>query len=407
MLVSFYKMIFDISFYFSLAAFAVAFFFGQETNPFTFVLLLVAALLAAFAEKIPLNRQLVRRVAVVLPAIAFLWEHTAPGRWELVFPWMYLGIVIWKEKLGQDYDRFRGLLKGVVWTWLLYLVCTSFRPEDGLFGLEQCVPYVILSLVSAVLLMQALRYQEGSGSTKSFEKFQIKQTVFFLAGCLLLTVGRAAQLIVFLVESVLLPLGKKLLYGIMSLIMSLFRVMPDIEFRPEQEYLDFFQGQISLPDTEGIAQDVLEGMATAQPEEKFVMDWTPYLIAAAVLVVVAVLIVLFFNSTQKQRTVEEVDEREDLDEVVETKKKLKKHSLHPDLVIRYYYREFMKKAEWAENRVYESDTTEDIAAKFLARKPMKKEEAEEITSIYRKVRYNNETATREDVARMKKNIKSL
>ena len=407
MLVPFYKIMFDISFYYSLAAFLIGLLFREETNPFTFMVLLLGALLSSLAEKMQVRGRLLSMAAVLMPAVAFLWETTKPGCIGFLVPWIYMGIVVVKEKYGQDYHSFINLCRGLVWVWLIYLIGTSFNPEGGVFGLEQCAPYIILTLMSGVMLLQNLRYQEGSGSTKTFEKFQIKQAVFFLAGSVLLTVGRVAQLILYFMEQVFLPVMRQLVQRLVAMLFSVKHVLPEVDLKPEQEYLEFFQSQVLAPDIEGIPEDVLGGMAAAQPEEQYFMDWTPYLIGFAVLVTVVVLAVLFFNSIQKQKTPDDADEREDMEELTVEKKKPKKHSLHPELVIRYYYRSFIKKAEWGSNTVEESDTTAEIADKFLCRKPLAKDAAEEITELYRMVRYSRKTVGKEASNRMKHVMKRI
>ena len=65
----------------------------------------------------------------------------------------------------------------------------------------------------------------------------------------------------------------------------------------------------------------------------------------------------------------------------------------------------MKKAETREQELLKSDTTEEIKKKYNSRTSAKTEAAEQITDVYRKVRYSGKAVTKEDASKMKSLVK--
>ena len=58
------------------------------------------------------------------------------------------------------------------------------------------------------------------------------------------------------------------------------------------------------------------------------------------------------------------DEREEILEIEKPEEKIRKRFTSPRVLVRYYYKEFMKKAESEKNRIHKADTTEDIFRKY-------------------------------------------
>ena len=100
-------------------------------------------------------------------------------------------------------------------------------------------------------------------------------------------------------------------------------------------------------------------------------------------------------------------EREDLPEEDEPKKDRRKHYFDFEKAVRRQYLEFMKKAETSGHELVKSDTTAEIKDKYNTRVSAKPENAEQITEVYRQVRYGGKTATRADAAVMKKLVNKL
>ena len=100
------------------------------------------------------------------------------------------------------------------------------------------------------------------------------------------------------------------------------------------------------------------------------------------------------------------DERETISDFAEPEAKLKKNSTSPRVVVRYYYRKFMKKAETEEKRIHKADTTDDIEKKYVLPRGSKElSNTKHIKEIYRKARYSNVIISKEDATKMKKLVK--
>ena len=98
--------------------------------------------------------------------------------------------------------------------------------------------------------------------------------------------------------------------------------------------------------------------------------------------------------------------REEILEIKEPEEKVKKRFTSPRVLVRYYYKSFMKKAESEEYQIQKADTTEDISRKYQDKHTRSNEaDVAWMKELYRKARYSHEEITKEDAANMKKMVR--
>lgn len=407
MLSTFYKLMFDISCYFTFASFLFSYMFGMETDSLVFGVFLVAALVISFGEQLPGKGSMVALGGILVPVLAYLRAETTFEMMEVLLPWIYLVIVFIKKSYGIYHEyfimRFKVLLCGLSLPVILYL----FDTAKGEPAVEVCIPYLIVFLVSGVLLLQLLRYQEGRGSKKMFERHQMKQLVAFCAVCVLLTVGNLLEL---LVNCVIKPLFLWLVSGAVGVFYFFLARLPKSsqgKFTDKSDWNEFLEETPMFKDLPKNGWSQYGEMVEQQLEETSPVDYTVLFMIAIIFIAVLLFVVMSGTVKKKKKAPAIEDEREELLETEPPMVKLRKRSVHPELVVRYYYRTFIKFVDGKKQKISRYDTTADIADKHGKMYPQKAVQVEELTEIYRKARYSGKDVTQQDATRMKNLVKGM
>ena len=183
-----YKLLFDLSLYYTLSGFYLSMLFGAEPSPWGF-LLLVAVTLTDAALRSRKRDPRAMHLTLLLPLLVLL---TRPGLRQLVqlLPaWVYLGWSLVTGQLDTDYFEFRSRFGFGMRLLLLLLPGLPFWGKLPA-ALSAALPYLILTLADGVCLLRMLREQQRKG---------LRQAVYigvFLAVCAGLTLGRAPQMLV-------------------------------------------------------------------------------------------------------------------------------------------------------------------------------------------------------------------
>ena len=406
----FYKLIYDITCFYIFTSFFFCLVFHEETNMMAYAVLLLTILLHVFSERMPFGK-VPGLLVLVLPVICLFTEDSIAAKIQFVLPWFFFIFVAIRDQYSLYYEEFKSRFKGMIIVLpVLFLFAFGFveEAEHGKAVIAQVVPFVLVFLASGVLLLQNLRFSmEGTGR-KSFERHQLVQTVVFFLFCMLITAGRLLEL---LCEHVLYPLFEYIGGSALILVYLLYEKIMLMNLRFQAEKASPIQ-QGKIPQ----ATPTLEPEAVSKFEEEIlrdsvvqevVIDKTLIVVCVAVLVAIVLFVVLLGSRKGKTKAALIEDEREVLEEAEAPAQKLKKRSIHPSIVIRYYYLRFIELANSGKVKVKRSDTTEEIREKFLLGKSEKREETKELTELYQKVRYTKENVTKEDAARMKVLMKRI
>lgn len=402
----FYKMVFDISAFYAFVCFFFGYALGYETSALSCNLFFVAAFVLAMAEQWKQKRKTAVLLAAILPAFALILEKTMLGRLEVVLLWCYFLFTIKQESYLIYYYHFLDKLKGLLWAWIIPLVLVLLDVERGILAINLAGPYFIIFLASGVLTLQAARYRATRESRKQFERYQLVQTVLFFIVAGLLTAGKIVDIVQ---RCFVKPILNFLLILLQRVLQSLGKAAAELPEMPELylQWNDFQEAKEQEEEAElFVAGNEWAEMLTEMTEQQEPMDNTPLLIALGILLAVILLAALMNSAAKRSRVTTLFVEREDLSEDEGKKKKAKKF-LHPEVAVRRYYREFMRKAEAREQTILASDTTEEIKSKYNNTAAAKEKMSEELTQIYRSVRYGRTTATYKTAAKMKQMLKNL
>lgn len=405
----FYKTVFDISVFYAYAAFFFCYAIGYETNPLSYGVFLIAALVLAISGRMQYNGKICAIIAAVIPAVTLLIENTMVGRAEVILLWAYFVFMIKQETYLIYYYHFMEKFKGFVIALILPVIFFCFNVEAGTAAANIAIPYLLIFLAAGVMTLQAARYRATGDSEKQFEKFQILQTLLFFAVCILVTVTNLLQT---LMLRLIVPAANKVVLfftnTVFSFIAGILKVTPQVQIDWGKEMEGFYeemsQEEPAEKFVEGNAWQEMISEMTGDVEEA---DMTEVFICVGIIIGVIILIALIGKSAKHSRVVALDVEREDLPEEEEPKKKKKHFFFDPEKEVRQQYCEFMKKAENGEHPLEKSDTTAQIMEKYNTRTTAKPEEAEQITEVYRSIRYGESTATKSDATTIKKLVKKL
>jgi len=410
---AFYKLVYDISCYYAFAAFFVSYGMEYNVNPLSFLVLFAACFLAVYAEKCKRFSQAVQIGAFVLPAIPFLLETNIWGKLILILPWAYLVVTVVRQGYDITYTRFKKTY--LIFLWIYVALFALFVAEDfvkGEVAMMVAGPFLVLFLGSGIFLLQMLRYQTGSGDKKKLEKYQRRQMVIFLVAAVVLTAGNIVEL---LYAYVIYPISKLVFGAVGGLLVYIVNKLgsapkPPREFgnsRNFEEYAE--QLREAQEKIESVYGPIRERMRAYDPNPKE-MDYVPVFIGIAVVASIVIFAVMLGGKRIKRKQAAIEDAREEFYDEVPVEEAIKKRSARSEIVIRYYYREFMKKSETKKHRLEASDTTNEILTKYQAWNDVTAEqtaEAKDATALYQKTRYSKEKVTRTDANRMKALVKRL
>ena len=179
----FYKIVFDISCYYTFASFFLKFALGYEISSLSMSLFLLAGLLVVGSQKISSIGRGMALLSAVVPVLFRPWGNIDYALLEFFLPWVYFVLLVYRENYGVYYANFKSLWKGLLYACIILVIVLLFDIEKGILAAELATPYFLVFLTSGVLLMQNLRFPMESTNKKAFEKYQIKQTIFFFLFC--------------------------------------------------------------------------------------------------------------------------------------------------------------------------------------------------------------------------------
>ena len=406
-----YRFVFDISCYYAIASFFLNYINGYEVNTLSFFLLIVVAFLNGFFDG--KEKGVIGKIGrFVLPLTAFLWENVWIGRMVFLLPWTYLVIRTFTENYHMGYIGFKTLFRRMLLLYFIPIaILVSFADTlVGIRSLGVTVPYLIIFVSMGIMLLQLLRHQSGTADKKIFEKYQMKQTGVFFLSSFLLTVGGVARMVGdFLYDYMVKPFMMTVL-GVVNYTSYVIESLTSDQTTQNkmQSYTHYVQSQDYDTTLEYMEEGILNDVPkNPKPPADYVpMDVTIF----AVLFGIAILVILFFilKGEKKEKAKQGVleDEREEILDIQKPEVKVKKHFSSSKGLVRYYYKEFMKKAESEEVLIQKADTTKDISRKYQQKHTSSNEaDVAWINEVYRKARYGHEEISKEDARNMKKIVR--
>jgi len=346
-----FKLLFDLSLYYGVTGFFLVILFHAQ--PF---LPGFGALCAAMAA----NRLLgdkgkpSLRFALLLlpPLVLLLWPGLAAAI-HMLPAWLYLLAAIKSDRTYLPYEDFKAVFQRYTLLTLSILPFIMFAGRGG-EALAAAVPYLALMLVSGITLLRMLRdNNRGSG--------QMLIMAIFAIVCILLTVGRAPQLlgaaIGLLYNYLLRPILQGmafamalLLYGFARIISYLFPFKGAAESQ-EQE-MDFMQVIGELGYRDEVFRD--DGLP----------PWIPIALYILLAVGATVVLILFFRKLLGFQAEAPAPTAEDSLDDVPPAKSTRRRSItrprDPRLAVRYYYGKFLRECSKRGLKLPNGSTSEEI-----------------------------------------------
>ena len=385
-----YKLIFDLSLYYTLSGFYLMLVFSEKPSPWGFLLLAAAALADAAlqARKKPRGR------AGFLPLLLPLLMLTArPGLWQIVqlLPgWVYLSWSLITGRTDTDYCEFQNHFSFGVRLLLLLLAGFLFWGKlPGAFG--AALPYLILMLADGVCLLRMLREQQGQGLR------QAAYIAVFLALCAGLTLGRAPQLLLkafgLVYQNVLAPL----LIGAAVLGAGLCYVL----FLALKWLFSTGKGEVELPELE--LEGIAEGLGLEDAYESRLVNFAwlkPVGILLAAGLTVLVLVLIFRRLMGSRRMGEAApggsEQSERMIQAVGRKRSVGRiRPRDPRLAVRFYYAKYLAECRSRGLQFPDGMTAAELSEH--SRQAFPGADPEQLAQVYAPARYSSrETVTRAD-----------
>ena len=385
-----YKLIFDLSLYYTLSGFFTMLAFREKPAPLGFLLLAAAALADAGLRS---GKRLRGRIVFLPLLLPLLILPTRPGLWQLLqlLPgWIYLGWSVITGRTDTDYYEFQSHF-GFGLKLLLLLLTGALFGEKLPGALGAALPYLILMLADGVCLLRMLREQQRQG---------LRQAIYigvFLVLCAGLTLGRAPQMLLNLVgliyRNVLAPLlfcaaiaGAVLFYVIFLILKFLLSLRKGEPTAPELQI-------------EGIAEQL--GLEDAYRSYLADLSWLKIvgiLLAAALAVFVLVLIFRrLMGSRRMANTAPDGSEQsERMIQTVGRKRSVGRiRPRDPRLAVRFYYAKYLAECRSRGLQFPDGMTAAELSEH--SRQAFPGADPEQLAQVYAPARYSSrETVTRAD-----------
>ena len=187
-MIELFKLMFDLSYFYTLAGFFYALFSGHVSM---LCFLLLAAMIAAdvLLRRFTRLPKVIRLLPLLIPFAVFFTDTSIADMVFMLFPALYLGVSMATDRVSTDRADFTQESRVLV-RILPVMALGFFGGKTAFAAMEAIVPYVIIFLYSMIWLLRYLRDPEASA------RKQVLSALIFAGVTLLCTVGRLPELLV-------------------------------------------------------------------------------------------------------------------------------------------------------------------------------------------------------------------
>ncbi|MBO4289680.1 MAG: DUF4129 domain-containing protein [Lachnospiraceae bacterium] len=390
-MIELFKLMFDLSYFYTLAGFFYALFSGHVSMTCYLILagMIAADMLLRRFEGLP---KAVRLLPLLIPFTVFF---TGTGIADIVFmffPSVYLGVSMATDRVFTDRIDFANESR-LLLRILPVMILGFFSGKKAVTALEAIVPYAIIYLYAMIWLLRYLRNPEVKTRT------QVLSAAGFAGFTLLCTLGRLPELLVkglgLLYEYVIVPALTLFATGFGYLMMGIGWLIKTI----------FLPGGLN-PVDQAFESEAAETGSTMEYVERDGIGLEFLVWIGRILVVLLILAAIYFLLRYlmgKRRAAKE--EAGYTEEKGTAEGGAPRHSplprfrpFHPREAIRYDYARFLKEAAKQGMEFSKGATTLEIADRSA--KIFPREAVEELRELYVLARYApDEVITREEAAR--------
>ncbi len=405
MLNVFYYYNMFLAFFYAATSFAFLHFTDVNylTDAKAFLLAMLGGLLMSMRKKLTRTINILLLIgSFAVTMLPLLWIHESLGRFQVITSLFILLFFFVKNITPYDKESVRRTLRGTLIGLIVFVSAIAFvsKPDSPL-PLETLLSYALIYLAAGILLLQIVRYENESADKHRYERNQIRFTFLFFISCILITVAKLPQLLLYAFYRFIFNPIWNLLASILSKTGKI--TLPDISYNIQKTVQDAFGDYVG--DKTGVENNVVITPPPLNPPEanKYVMNQAAALIIFIIILalfVLGLLLLLPRKKAEKSLAVKEIIEDIEPSDIEIKKRKLDS----PEQTIKKQYLLFMKKAHKKKPLVI-SDSTEDILLKYSGASV--NSNASELTDIYRKLRYKESVMTKKDSSLAKKLCKDL
>lgn len=322
-------------------------------------------------------------------------------RWGLVTVlavWLFWILLNWKKKdlEGRVYDVALTELKAMAVIQVYEMVIQGTTAWQ-----ERCAPYVVVFVISAILFLRAGRLVGGSQEKKKFWGANGVELLLILAGVVVLSSdfvrGAAWKLVSGAYMALVLP------------IMMLFLNLLQLVFMLLEPLLVLLFSGVDAPgyEVEFSAESAME-MLNLTGEEGLGESplWTKVLAAAVIVVVLGIVFYFLYKKLSvegsgKDRTIQGEVKKTAL--AASKRQTAKRNSIFEEKNVRHYYRKLLELSRKHGLQPEQGIMTTELMRQIAVSNWGEEESVDQITDLYRDVRYGGRSETEED----KKTAKSI
>ena len=373
---SVYKLIFDLSLYYTLSGFYIRVLFRQEISGLGMMLLCLTAVTYLLLQRRAVYKSWCNLILLLPAPSLFVLSGWCSGI-QLLLGWSYLAYCLITEKTAVDKKRFQEKFKQG-YAVLLLIIPGLLLSKQGGEAFVSVIGYLLVQMISGICCLRTLR--EGSEDRGR----QGLIVLSIAAVCAVMTLVGMPQLLIRVLNSIwsifikgLSLLAFVLAYGIIWLM----------------EWL------VSLGQGQTAGQQPQEGMSTAEilgVDESLLMsdsgkilwfDTFGHIVLS--LLIVACVILLFRSLTghrdtaQNKQSVVWSEEKDRL--VISRRKRSWSRPKEPRKAIRYYYCLFLRECRRRGIQIQPSNTNREIAKKST---DVFGSSSQQLGDLYTSARYN-------------------
>lgn len=411
MLEKLYKLLFDVSLCYAIGAFLLSYLLGITIYGGGFLFLAGSILLAVVIKE----KHRWGLLSMIITPFPYLFT-LSPTVWDsivYVLIWVYLIFVLRSERYMVSRDNFVERLKQVLFCSLLLMLPMAISFKRFIPAMQISSLYLIGASISAVFLLRHLRALNQIEQRKEYQWQQFIEFSAFLVICLILTLIKAPQNLLFGLNQIysnlvvpaityLATLIVMLIYGIFNLLIGLIEFITNKKIEKLELNYDAFIQQPEL---------------ISESDTKDVSWLIPFLYCVGAILGFVLLLKLYrwLMGEKFQRNIPSgIQETREYVADVKSKKssKRKMRPRNPRSTVRYYYVKYLLMLSRSKVVLNPQDTTEKIQEKHLEwQKTRGKTDiiaAKDLKQLYRKARYGmEEEISKEEAEGAKKLYKEI
>ena len=335
--------------------------------------------------------------------VAMLYLKTITGTIAVMFPFIYMILIIKKDEYYVDYNTFKELFEKLIIATLVLILVVFILNWFDLFKSVSLV-YVIVFIISGLYLLRTTRHSKDVITSKIFAVMNISVIVAACIICMILSCDITINAIIYVFQLIYNKIFVPALIGVSYALMGIAWIF--MKFVS----LFFNKNDVTMP---------MENILVAEDADNFVKSYGNnetyffilHIFAYVLIAIICIYLLKKFLSKKNRKLDDEVEGiiqyRSFLKDNSKVNKKSKQIFKNSTNQIRYRYRKFLVLCYRRNMDVGLFDSSQSIYEKSCDVFVNSKEELESIREIYRKARYSKENIDSQDVKRFKIIYKKL